>query len=141
MHNKGTIFNIQRFSTSDGPGIRTVVFLKGCPLNCAWCHNPESKSTANEIFYKKELCIGCGACGDVCPSGSHGFPEGIHHFDREKCAACGKCADVCCSSALEICGEAKTPEDIMDTVLRDAPFYAESGGWHHAFRGRTAYAV
>ena len=65
MLNKGSVFNIQRFSTSDGPGIRTVVFLKECPLNCIWCHNPESKSGAAEIFYKKELCIGCGDCCDV----------------------------------------------------------------------------
>ena len=128
MYNYGKIFNIQRFSTSDGPGIRTVVFLKGCPLNCAWCHNPESKSSANEIFYKKELCIGCGSCRDVCSLGGHIFQEGIHHFDRDKCALCGKCAEMCYSKALEICGEVKTAEDIMDIVLRDKPFYAESGG-------------
>lgn len=128
MYNKGTIFNIQRFSTSDGPGIRTVVFLKGCPLNCAWCHNPESKSTAKEIFYKKELCIGCKACADVCSVGGHIFSETTHDFDREKCVICGNCADVCCSNALEICGEEKSPKDIIDIVLRDKAFYQESGG-------------
>ena len=128
MHNKGTIFHIQRFSTSDGPGIRTVVFLKGCPLNCAWCHNPESQSTANEIFFKKELCIGCEGCAGVCSEGGHIFLEGTHHFDREECVVCGKCAEICCSNALEICGEKKNAEEVLDIVLRDKPFYSESGG-------------
>ena len=128
MYNKGKIFNIQRFSTSDGPGIRTVVFFKGCPLNCAWCHNPESKSSANELFYKKEQCIGCKACYSACSSDGHIFSDGIHSLDREKCVLCGKCAEKCYSNALEVCGQVITSEDIMNIVLRDAPFYAESGG-------------
>ena len=128
MYNTGKIFNVQRFSTLDGPGIRTVVFLKGCPLNCAWCHNPESKDRANEIFYKKELCIGCKACADVCLSKGHTFSENMHYFNRTDCIACGKCAEVCFSNALELCGENKTAEEIIDIVLRDKPFYAESGG-------------
>lgn len=128
MHNKGTIFNIQRFSTSDGPGIRTVVFLKGCPLNCAWCHNPESKCVTSEIFYKKELCIGCKACADVCSMNGHIFSGANHHFDREKCVICGKCTNVCYSNALEICGEEKNSKDIMDIVLQDKSFYQESDG-------------
>lgn len=128
MYDRGKIFNIQRFSTSDGPGIRTVVFLKGCPLNCAWCHNPESKSSATEIFYKPELCIGCGKCSDVCKNEGHTFINGIHHFEREKCTVCAKCAEMCCIKALEACGEEKTVGEVMDIVLRDKPFYEQSGG-------------
>lgn len=123
---KGSVFNIQRFSTSDGPGIRTVVFFKGCPLDCAWCHNPESKNAATDVFFKRELCIGCGACGAVC--GNHSFADGLHRFDRQRCASCGKCAEVCATKALEACGEMKTVEEIIEQVLRDRPFYDESGG-------------
>ena len=128
MYNKGKIFNIQRFSTSDGPGIRTVVFMKGCPLNCAWCHNPESKSTATELFYKSEQCIACGACANVCASNGHLLANNVHHFDREKCVCCGKCTLVCCSNALELCGEETTAEKVIDIVLQDKMFYEESGG-------------
>lgn len=128
MYSKGKIFNIQRFSTSDGPGIRTVVFMKGCPLNCAWCHNPESKSTATELFYKDELCIACGSCGNVCAANGHTLADGMHDFDRKKCVRCGKCVEVCYSNALEICGEERTAEEIIDTVLRDRQFYEQSVG-------------
>ena len=128
MYNKGKVFNIQRFSTSDGPGIRTVVFFKGCPLNCAWCHNPESKSLATEIFYKKEQCISCGACTSICSTGGHTLRKGIHQFDREKCVRCEKCAQVCYTNALELCGSEKTAEEVLDIVLQDKPFYDESGG-------------
>lgn len=128
MYSKGKIFNIQRFSTSDGPGIRTVVFMKGCPLNCAWCHNPESKSTATELFYKGDLCIACGSCSNVCAANGHTLTDGLHLFDRKKCVRCGKCAEVCYSNALEICGAERTAEAIMDTVLRDRQFYEQSGG-------------
>lgn len=128
MYNIGKIFNIQRFSTSDGPGIRTVVFLKGCPLNCAWCHNPESKRIETEIFYKPDICVGCGSCVNVCANNCHTFTDAMHYFNREKCDGCGQCINVCCTKALEICGEEKTAEEIMEIVLRDKPFYEESGG-------------
>ncbi len=128
MYDQGKIFNIQRFSTSDGPGIRTVVFLKGCPLQCAWCHNPESNSAATEILYKHEHCVGCGACAAICVNGGHTFTGGIHHFNREKCIKCAKCVTVCYANALEVCGEVKTAEEIISIVLRDKPFYEESGG-------------
>lgn len=82
-YNRGKVFNIQRFSSSDGPGIRTVVFLKGCPLNCIWCHNPESKRVHPEIFYKKDFCIGCGKCVDACSASRHFLSKGIHNFDRK----------------------------------------------------------
>ena len=128
MYERGKIFNIQRFSTSDGPGIRTVVFLKGCPLRCTWCHNPESKSVATEIFYKPMLCIGCGACANICTNGGHVFADGIHRFDRSKCTVCASCAEVCPANALEACGETKSAGEIIDIVLRDRPFYEETGG-------------
>lgn len=127
MCNSGKIFNIQRFSTSDGPGIRTVVFLKGCFLDCAWCHNPESKCAKTEIFYDPIKCVGCGRCVNVCENNCQSFGD-VHIFEREKCNSCGQCASVCCADALEICGEEKTAEEIIDVVLRDKPFYEESGG-------------
>lgn len=128
MCNTGKIFNIQRFSTSDGPGIRTVVFLKGCPLDCAWCHNPESKSTKTEIFYNSDMCVGCGFCANVCENNCHTLVDVLHYFDREKCNGCKKCIKACCTNALQLCGEEKTAEEIMEVVLKDKPFYEESGG-------------
>lgn len=123
---KGTIFNIQRFSTQDGPGIRTVVFMKGCPLNCSWCHNPESKSTKPEIFFKQDLCIDCGACR-VCEKGCHSFDPG-HNYARLNCSSCGSCTENCPTKALECCGEEMTSEQILQAVLRDKAFYEQSGG-------------
>lgn len=128
MYNTGKTFNIQRFSTSDGPGIRTVIFLKGCPLHCTWCHNPESHSAMKEISYQKRMCIACGECVEACPQSAHCISDGMHHFSREKCTGCGKCTEVCYSHALELCGETKTTADILDIVLQDRPFYEESGG-------------
>ncbi len=128
MHNRGRILNIQRFSTSDGPGIRTVVFLKGCPLNCIWCHNPESKSCETEIFYQQDSCIGCGGCMEACRSGCHRFVQGQHLFEREGCSRCMACVDVCPSNALRACGEEKSAEDVIATVMRDRQFYDNSGG-------------
>lgn len=128
MYNqKGNIFNIQRFSTSDGPGIRTVVFLKGCPLNCAWCHNPESKNQKIEILYNQELCIGCGKCIKVCKNDCHSFGERLI-FNRTLCLSCNECASVCPSKALEVCGKETTVSDVIEIVKRDIPFYEESGG-------------
>ena len=127
MH-KGKIFNIQRFSTSDGPGIRTVVFFKGCPLDCAWCHNPESKSRKTELFYNVEKCIGCGSCVDVCSQKAHFLAEGYHSFLRKNCINCGRCAEVCFAEALKLCGEEKSAEEIVEAALADAPFYGDVGG-------------
>ena len=128
IYNKGKTFNIQRFSTSDGPGIRTVVFLKGCPLDCIWCHNPESKSTKAEIFFQPGMCVGCGACAEGCPKKCHALEDGKHYFRRENCDGCGRCVDVCYTNALKLCGEEKNADEIMEIVLRDKPFYIESNG-------------
>ena len=124
----GNIFNIQKFCINDGPGIRTTVFVKGCPLRCAWCHNPESNSTKPELLYTESKCIGCGACAVACKNGVHTLADGTHTVDREKCTACGACADVCPTSALEISGYKKSVEDAIAEVMKDKIFYDNSGG-------------
>ncbi len=124
----GTIFNIQRFSLFDGPGVRTVVFLKGCPLRCRWCHNPEGLSSARQIMYNPERCIGCGACIEACDFDCHAIKDGIHTYDRHHCISCGRCAEVCYSRALTTVGQVVTVDEIMETVLKDKAVYLESGG-------------
>lgn len=124
----GTVFNIQKFSINDGPGIRTTVFLKGCPLNCLWCHNPESKSIKPEIFYNFEKCIGCSKCVNICPNGCHIIENDKHIYNREKCIVCSECADNCFVESLEAVGENKTVDHVMTEVLKDKDFYENSGG-------------
>ena len=122
---KAVVFNIQRFCVSDGPGIRTSVFLKGCMLRCLWCHNPESQSPHPVLSFTEHLCAGCGECLRTCPN--HQLTEGLHVIDRTRCSACGRCADVC-GGALEVMGKEMTPEEVLDEVMRDEPFYRTSGG-------------
>jgi len=124
----GTIFNIQKFCVSDGPGIRTVVFLKGCPLNCRWCHNPESKSARPETFFSPEKCLGCGKCAAVCSTGAHRMVDGLHAFDRSPCDNCGECSAVCPSDALERSGRTASVEEVLREVMADELFYKTSGG-------------
>lgn len=123
-----TIFNIQRFSLFDGPGVRTVVFFKGCPLQCLWCHNPEGRAPQTQILYNKDRCIGCGACQEACPEGCHSLEQGIHVYDRTRCTACGRCATACYSRAITVAGRTVTVDEIIETVLRDRSVYEESGG-------------
>ena len=125
---KGTVFNIQRFSLHDGPGVRTVVFLKGCPLRCVWCHNPEGLSCEPQIMYDSGKCIGCGDCISVCPSGCHEITDGLHFFDRTDCTACGECASVCPCEALSIAGRDMSVDEVMAEVSRDSSLYRVSDG-------------
>ena len=125
---KATVFDIQRFSIHDGPGIRTTVFLKGCPLNCLWCHNPESKSKNPEVMLHKNSCIGCGECVKACESKLHSFTDDGHIIDRESCKKCGKCANACVSGALTVSGSEMTVDEVFREVMRDKSFYDNSGG-------------
>ena len=122
------ITNIQGFSIHDGPGIRTVVFFKGCPLSCRWCANPECLTAEPQIGFIKTLCANCGTCSDICPNGAIREEEGIHRIDYDRCNACGDCVDHCGYGALLRYGELKTVAEVWDTVRRDKIFYDSSGG-------------
>ncbi|MGB8213763.1 MAG: glycyl-radical enzyme activating protein [Anaerolineales bacterium] len=124
----GTIFDIQRTSLHDGPGIRTAVFLKGCPLHCLWCHNPESQSKTKEISFRPESCAVCGECITTCQHGAHRILDGVHIYDRSLCEACGDCVGTCLYEALKLAGQEQTVEQVMAVVLRDRLFYEQSGG-------------
>ena len=125
---KGQVFNIQKFCLNDGPGIRTTVFLKGCPLNCIWCHNPESKLSASEIFFHSKKCTLCGRCKMICPNQCHELTTGKHFFRRQNCIDCKRCVEACFSGALESVGKEMTIWEVMEIVLQDKVFYENSGG-------------
>jgi pyruvate formate lyase activating enzyme len=124
----GTVYNIQRYSIHDGPGIRTTVFLKGCPLNCWWCQNPESRLSGQEMVFWGDRCIGCGACSTICPSGAIQIKNGIPVTEKEKCILCGKCIEKCPALAREMIGEKLTTEEVIKEIEKDLIFYEESGG-------------
>lgn len=124
----GNIINITRFCTHDGPGIRTTVFLKGCPLRCIWCHNPESHKKEIQLSYDKTKCINCGGCVTVCEMECHSFVDDKHIFSRENCNLCKKCTEVCPTNALMIEGHIKSVEEIIKEVEKDKTFYNTSGG-------------
>ncbi|MBQ5791519.1 MAG: glycyl-radical enzyme activating protein [Clostridia bacterium] len=120
------IAEIQRFCMHDGPGVRTVIFLKGCPLRCAWCHNPETQSPHPQLLFEEQKCLACRACGE-CPQEVHRF-EKMHTLQRESCVACGSCVSLCPTGALSLCGKDMTPAELLEIILRDAPFYQNGGG-------------
>ena len=123
----GTIFNIQKFCTSDGPGIRTTVFLKGCPLRCAWCHNPESQRREPELLYYADKCVSCLRCLPLCRSGAQTIRDGKHFLEREKCVGCFECTRTGCDALAQV-GRIVSVDEVMDEVLKDKAFYDTSGG-------------
>jgi len=124
----GLVFNIQRFSIHDGPGIRTTVFLKGCSLRCYWCHNPEGQAAGAELQVYPERCINCMECVARCPNGAQQVRDQLHVFIREQCAGCGLCIDGCSSDAIVLAGKLVTVTEVMDEILRDRLFYETSEG-------------
>ncbi len=120
------VTDIQRFCMHDGPGLRTTVFLKGCPLRCFWCHNPETHQIGKQIAFYKTKCIGCGAC-TVCPNGLHRFAQ-EHTFTREACEKCGQCVSACPTGALKFVGKTMSVSDVLNEVMKDKAFYGQKGG-------------
>ncbi len=123
----GTIFNIQRFSVNDGPGIRTTIFLKGCPLSCIWCHNPESQVRDREVMYWENRCLRCGACAEHCPQHAIRMEQTVV-TDLNVCDRCGECLDHCFSEARDIVGQDMTVKDVIKEIDKDSVFYQESNG-------------
>lgn len=126
-HSRGLVFDIQRFCIHDGPGIRTVVFFKGCLLNCAWCQNPESQKPVPEIAFYPEACHGCFACRSICPEGS--IADGAsQHIDRTRCTVCGDCVGACPYGGLRMVGTFMEAEALADELVKDKDFFDDSGG-------------
>lgn len=122
------VFDIRRFSVHDGPGIRTTVFLKGCPLRCGWCHNPEGLAAAPEVVWRDDRCVRCGMCVAACPETALRWDGGRPVLDAARCTLCGACADVCYADAREVLGQAMTVEAVLAVAERDRVFYDASGG-------------
>lgn len=126
--NAGLVLDILRSSLHDGPGIRTTVFLKGCPLSCLWCHNPESQGWAPVLLFDNVRCTRCGACAAACPEGAQVLSAAGRAVDRTRCTACGRCAAVCPARALEVKGRRMTVAQVMDEVAKDMDYYRATGG-------------
>ncbi len=161
IQQQALITDIQKFAVNDGPGFRTNVFLKGCPLKCAWCHNPETISTRPDIYWKRRLCVQCGACMEAClreainapvpPEESRDPGSAYQKIIRDRCDGCMKCVDACLYGALCVAGRPMSIDDILDEVEQDRPFYDNSGGgmtvsggeptFHADFTGRLFLAA
>lgn len=138
--NTGIAFNIQRFSIHDGPGIRTTVFMKGCPLRCRWCSNVESMNPKPELGIIRSSCNNCGKCLKICPEGAISFDDdSVIQFDRNRCTACGECVAVCFPDALTIYGKQITADDVFKEVIKDRAFYEGSGGGVTVSGGEPLY--
>ncbi|MGI6713528.1 MAG: glycyl-radical enzyme activating protein [Bacilli bacterium] len=124
----GKYVSIKYYEIHDGDGVRTTLFLKGCPLHCAWCHNPECISFQNQIGFFQDNCKNCGLCSLVCPSQAHYMENGVHKFERSKCNSCGKCAEVCTYRALAFYGKDASVDEIVDLITKDQPFHRALGG-------------
>jgi pyruvate formate lyase activating enzyme len=138
MSATGIVFDIQRFCIHDGPGIRTMVFFKGCALRCRWCQNPEGLNPQVEISFTRERCVGCRECAKVCPLGAI-MLEKIGRIDRGLCDRCGKCVEVCCAAALQVVGRAYTGRQLLEEVTADMPFFSSSGGGITLSGGEPTY--
>lgn len=125
---RGRVFNVQRFSVHDGPGIRTTVFLKGCPLSCRWCHNPEGQAFHPEIVVVEARCIECGECVTACPMGLPSAVGGGWAVDRTRCTVCGACVDACPTEARQIAGRDMWVDEVMAEIVKDRVFFDDSGG-------------
>ena len=123
---RGTITNIQRFCLHDGPGLRTTVFFKGCPLRCRWCHNPETQSPHSQPMLRRDKCVGCGACEAVCPQGCHRMTG--TRFESAKCTLCLRCVQTCPAGAIEVSGQVWECAPLAEKLVRDVPFFGEHGG-------------
>jgi pyruvate formate lyase activating enzyme len=124
----GIIFDIRRYSIHDGPGIRTTVFFKGCPLRCAWCHNPEGLEPKPEITYREDRCIRCGRCLTACEDGAISWQDNVQLTDRTICIRCGTCTELCYADAREMVGTIMTVDQVMAEIEKDIAFYEESDG-------------
>ena len=123
-----SVIDIQKYSIHDGDGIRTSIFFKGCPLRCAWCHNPESQQKKPELLWNREKCTGCGWCAEICPQKTIIMEHGVPLLDRERCTGCGNCVIECLESARSLSGEYKTVRQLLEAGEKDQIFYEESGG-------------
>lgn len=123
------IFNLQKYNMYDGPGVRSMAFLKGCPLRCKWCSNPESQKRGYEVMFKQSACVNCGACVSACPVGIHTMPAGEHLIDRNlACLGCRQCEEICTQHAIQIMGEDRSVESLVEFFDQDADFYRMSSG-------------